>query len=231
MSGYGYDGKQKHIFDDREGFIKSNMPLVGYVTARFMGRGYEYEDLYQYGCIGLIKAVDRFDPNYGVTFSTYAVPLIIGEIKRFLRGDGSVHVSRTIRENAVKIMKAVNDEKNRGCDLTVEDLSMKTGLDRQETVLAMSAMYPVKSLYEPVGGDGDILLQDVLGNDDGESVTNGIALKQAIAVLDEKERELIMRRYYQRHTQTLIAADMGMTQVQISRMEKRVLDKLRSILK
>lgn len=206
------------------------MPLVGFVTARFMGRGYDYDDLYQYGCIGLIKAVDRFDPDYGVTFSTYAVPLIIGEIKRFLRGDGAVHVSRTIRENAVKVVKALDEAGKEGKSPSMDDVCQRTGLDRQDAVLAMSALSPVKSLYEPVAGDGEILLQDMLGTDDGQQLTDNIAIDQALEALEESERELILRRYFRRHTQTAIACDLGMTQVQVSRMEKKVLEKLRKLL-
>ena len=216
--------------ESRDERIRQNMPLVGFVTARFMGRGYEYEDLYQYGCIGLIKAVDRFDPSYGVTFSTYAVPLIIGEIKRFLRGDGAVHVSRTIRENALKVVRVLDEAGKDGKALSVDEVCRDTGLDRQDAVLAMSALAPVKSLQEPVAGDGEILLQDMLGRDEGQQLTDSIALKQALEALDGQERELILRRYFRRHTQTAIASDLGMTQVQISRMEKKVLEKLRDLL-
>lgn len=216
--------------ESRDERIRQNMPLVGFVTSRFMGRGYEYDDLYQYGCIGLIKAVDRFDPSYGVTFSTYAVPLIIGEIKRFLRGDGAVHVSRTIRENALKVVRVLDEAGKDGKALSVDEVCRDTGLDRQDAVLAMSALAPVKSLQEPVAGDGEILLQDMLGRDEGQQLTDSIALKQALEALDEQERELILRRYFRRHTQTAIASDLGMTQVQISRMEKKVLEKLRDLL-
>jgi len=215
---------------ERDNFIKKNMPLVGFVTARFIGRGYDYDDLYQYGCIGLIKAADRYDPDYGVTFSTYAVPLIIGEIKRFIRGDGSVHVSRTIRENAVKLIQALDNAEMNGDHVTIDFLCNVTGLTKQEAVLAMSALTPVKSLSEPVSGEGEILLQDVLGNDEGENITDHIALGQAMASLSEEEQNIIARRYYHRHTQTLIANEMGLTQVQISRMEKRILQKLRTYL-
>ena len=216
--------------ESRDERIRQNMPLVGFVTSRFMGRGYEYDDLYQYGCIGLIKAVDRFDPSYGVTFSTYAVPLIIGEIKRFLRGDGAVHVSRTIRENALKVVRVLDEAGKDGKALSVDEVCRDTGLDRQDAVLAMSALAPVKSLQEPVAGDGEILLQGMLGRDEGQQLTDSIALKQALEALDEQERELILRRYFRRHTQTAIASDLGMTQVQISRMEKKVLEKLRDLL-
>lgn len=207
--------------------ITANLALVGFVAARFMGRGYEYDDIYQYGCIGLIKAVDRFDPDYGVAFSTYAVPLIAGEIKRFMRSDGSLHISRTIRENASKLASALNESDAKP---TLDDLHAKTGLDRQEIILAMSALAPVKSLSEPVAGDGELTLQDMLGNDDMAALNDRIALSQAMSHLDDSERDLLLRRYYHRHTQTAIAGDMGLSQVQISRMESKVLKKLRSML-
>lgn len=206
------------------------MPLVGYVTARFLGRGYEYEDLYQYGCIGLIKAVDRFNPDYGVAFSTYAVPLIIGEIKRFLRGDGSVHVSRTIKENARRVMCIIEDAEKEGIAPTIEYISSRTGLDRQEAVLAISALSPVKSIYEPISADGEIQIQDMLSNESVFDENDSIAVSQAMCRLDLREKELIIRRYYKRHTQTAIANEFGMTQVQISRLEKKILEKLQKML-
>jgi RNA polymerase sporulation-specific sigma factor len=211
----------------RSDAITSNMALVGFVAARFMGRGYDYEDIYQYGCIGLIKAVDRFDPSYGVAFSTYAVPLIAGEIKRFMRSDGAVHISRTIKENAVKVAAALNSVDGKA---SLEDVCRITDLNKQDAVMAMSAMAPVRSLSEPVAGDGELTLQDMLGCDDSEMVTDRIALKQALDMLDERERELMMRRYYLRHTQTSIAGELGLSQVQVSRMESKVLKKLRGMM-
>lgn len=212
----------------RDEAIRANLALVGYVAGRFLGRGYDYEDLYQCGCIGLIKAVDRFDPHYGVAFSTYAVPLIIGEIKRFLREDGPVHVSRTIKENAAKVARAMEENAQGG--VTMDEICEQTGLDRQEAVLALHSLAPVKSLAEPVAGDGELLLQDMLGADDTGKVTDELALRQALEKLEEPERELILKRYFERHTQTAIAGDMGLTQVQISRMERKVLKKLRDLL-
>ena len=197
------------------------------MAARFMGRGYDYEDIYQYGCIGLIKAVDRFDPSYGLAFSTYAVPLIAGEIKRFMRSDGAVHISRTIKENAAKVAGALNSIDGKA---SLDDVCKCTGLDRQDALMAMSAMAPVRSLSEPVAGDGELTLQDMLGRDDSDKVTDRIALKQALDMLDDRERDLVMRRYYLRHTQTSIAGELGLSQVQVSRMESKVLKKLRRIL-
>lgn len=171
--------------------------------------------------------MDRFDPSYGVAFSTYAVPLIAGEIKRFMRSDGSVHISRTIKENAAKLAQVLNDGSERP---SMDEICRKTGLDRQEALLAMSALAPVKSLSEPVAGEGELTLQDMLGRDDTGSITDNIALKQAIGNLDTMERDLVMRRYYLRHTQTSIAGDMGLSQVQVSRMESKILKKLRGML-
>lgn len=203
---------------------------MGYVAARFLGRGYDYDDLYGYGCIGLIKAVDRFDASYGVAFSTYAVPLIIGEIRRFLREDGIVHVSRTIRENASKVAGVIDLANSRGASVSMDEICEETGLDRQEAVLAFHALAPVKSLTEPLAGDGELLLQDMLGTDEGGKIDDALALKQALDSLDPDERTLIVRRYYERHTQMSIAGDLGLSQVQISRMEKKVLKKLRDLL-
>lgn len=158
------------------------------------------------------------------------MPLIIGEIKRFLREDGQVHISRTIKENAAKIAKAMDGKTTQGEDITMDAICEETGLDRQEAVLALHSLSPVKSLTEPMAGDGDLLLQDMLGTDEGDKVDDELALKQALDQLDQQERDLILKRYFDRHTQTAIAQDMGLTQVQISRMEKKVLKKLRSML-
>jgi RNA polymerase sporulation-specific sigma factor len=164
-----------------------------------------------------------------VAFSTYAVPLIIGEIKRFLREDGPVHVSRTIKENAAKVARAMDAAASQG-GVTMDEICEETGLDRQDAVLALHSLAPVKSLAEPVAGDGELLLQDMLGTDDSEQITDSLALRQALDLLEENERELILKRYFERHTQTAIALDMGLTQVQISRMEKKVLKKLHDML-
>lgn len=222
--------EKKFDTHDRETRIKDNMALVGFVAGRFTGRGYDYEDLYQYGCIGLIKAVDRFDPDYGVAFSTYAVPLIIGEIKRFLRSDGSVHISRTIRENAFKILNMMQSKEQSSENMSISDVSNSIGLSKYDAILAISSLKPVRSLSEPLNDDEGILLQDVIGKEENTSVNDNIAIKQAMDTLTEDERELIRRRYYMRHTQTAIAGDMGLSQVQISRMEKKVLLKLRGML-
>ncbi len=140
-----------------------------------------------------------------------------------------MHVSRTIQENAAKVARAMDASAAQG-GVTMDEICEETGLDRQDAVLALHSLAPVKSLTEPMAGDGELLLQDMLGTDDTSQVTESLALKQALDALSESERELILKRYFERHTQTAIASDLGLTQVQISRMEKKVLKKLRDLL-
>lgn len=195
-----------------------------------MGRGAEFDDLYQWGCLGLVKAIDRFDPDYPVQFSTYAVPVIMGEIRRFLRDDGLVHVSRTIHEQARRIETyAAEYEKREGRRPDVAEISEALGLERDSVVLAMNSKNRVRSLSEPVNGEDALRLMDVLGTEPMRRVDNRLTLAQLIRDLPPKERAIIVRRYFQCHTQTQIARDMGLTQVQVSRMESRILKRLRAL--
>lgn len=204
------------------------MPLVHYVARRFRDRGAEYEDLYQYGCIGLIKAVDRFDPAYNVCFSTYAVPIIMGEIRRFLRDDGPVHISRSIRENASAVEKYRSEYcAQNGREPDIEEVCTATSISREGVLLALNACRRVRSLSEPAGGEGEISLMDVIGETPMEKIDSRIALAQLLKSLSPDERTLIIRRYFHAHTQTAIAKDMGVSQVQISRLESRILKRLR----
>ena len=201
--------------------------LVHYVVKRFEGRSRERDDLVQLGRLGLIKAARNFDPEaYQVRFSTYAVPLIMGEIRRFLRDDGQVHVARSIRENAVKLARL---REECGDDVPLDEMAAKLGLSREDALLAMEASYSVRSLSEPLG-DGDLLLQDTIGADDTAALVNRIDLMTMLDSLPAQERELIRRRYFLDQTQTSIAADLGMTQVQVSRMESRILKRLRGMV-
>ena len=201
-----------------------------YIVKRFMGRGAEFDDLYQWGCLGLVKAIDRFDPDYPVQFSTYAVPVIMGEIRRFLRDDGLVHVSRTIREQARRIeVYAAEFEKREGRKPDVAEIAGALGMDRDGVVLAMNSKNRVRSLSEPVNGDSELRLMDVLGTEPMRRVDNRLALAGLIRDLPPKERAIIIRRYFQCHTQTQIAKDMGLTQVQVSRLESRILKRLRAL--
>ena len=213
----------------REELVEENLPLVHFVLKRFRDRGAEYEDLYQYGCIGLVKAVDRFDPSFNVRFSTYAVPIILGEVRRYLRDDGPVHVSRTIHDNAVTVERfraAFREERER--EPTVNEIAEGTRLDREDVVLAMNANRRVRSLSEPVGAGGELRLMDVLGTDTMERIDSRLMLSNLLRELSPDERTIIVRRYFQSHTQSAIARDMGISQVQVSRMESRIIKRMRA---
>lgn len=214
----------------REQLVKDNLALVKYIVKRFMGRGAEFDDLFQWGCLGLLKAIDRFDPEYPVRFSTYAVPVIMGEIRRFLRDDGLVHVSRTINEQARRIGKYIEafearEHRRPELDEIAEALSM----DRESVVLAMNSRNRVRSLSEPVRGDSELRLMDVIGTEPMNKVDNRLTLSRLLRDLTDQERAVIVRRYFQSHTQSQIARDMGMTQVQVSRMESRILKRMRGM--
>lgn len=212
----------------REEVIRDNLPLVRYVLKRFQDRSAEYEDLYQYGCMGLVKAVDRFDPSYEARFSTYAVPVIMGEIRRYLRDSGPIHVSRTIRENAVKIerfrQKYIEEQ---GCEPNLSQISKALALSEESAVLAANACRRVRSLNEPIDSYGDLRLMDVIGADGMEDADKCILLSKLLQDLSPEERRLIIRRYFHSNTQSEIAKDMGISQVQVSRLESRILKRMR----
>lgn len=217
----------------REVLIEQNLGLVHHIVKRFVGRGTDAEDLFQIGTIGLMKSIDKFDTRYQVKFSTYAVPLIAGEIKRFLRDDGMVKVSRSVKENGMKIYLAkekLNREKNG--EPTIQEIAEEAALTVDEVVLALEANAQVDSIYRSVcGNDGkEILLVDQLsaqGADAEEQIMNRLLVKQLLTKLSETERRLIELRYFQNKTQTLVAKELGISQVQVSRMEKKILLGLR----
>ncbi|MDO4323966.1 MAG: SigF/SigG family RNA polymerase sporulation sigma factor [Lachnospiraceae bacterium] len=216
----------------REQLVEENMGLVYTVVRRFLGRGCEQEDLVQIGCIGLLKAIDNFDTSYDVRFSTYAVPMIAGEIKRFLRDDGIIKVSRILKESAAKAFRARELlEKREGAEPTMEEISKETGISPEELVLAMEAVSDVESLSQTIySGDGTpVLLGDRLPDrqDRNEELLNRMLLKELLGLLEEQEQEIIRLRYFEDCTQVQVALRLGMTQVQVSRSEKRILKKLR----
>ena len=217
----------------RDTLVKENLGLVWSIVHRFANRGYEAEDLFQIGSIGLMKAIDRFDTGFDVKFSTYAVPVITGEIKRFLRDDGMIKVSRTLKENSWKISLAVQKLQEKwGRDVTIREIAGETGLDTEEILMAMEANTRIDSLNKPVSApDGkEICLEDQIPGtgDDKEKVHNRILLEQLLGTLNAKERQLIYMRYFQDRTQTDVARELNMTQVQVSRMEKKLLSRMRS---
>lgn len=221
---------------ERDALVTANTGLVYMVLKRFLNRGHEQEDLFQIGVIGLIKAIDKFDTTKDFSFSTYAVPMIIGEIRRFLRDDGMIHVSRQVKDNARRIA-IVKEElrKNSNHDPTIEELVEKTGLSVEEIVVAMEATTEVESIYQPVGGQSDgsqLVLADQLEDSRANELEliNRITVVQMLDSLQEKERRLIELRYLQGKTQTESAKELGMNQVAVSRLEKKILLFLRQQL-
>lgn len=219
----------------RDQLVQNNLGLVWSVVRRFASRGYDSEDLFQIGCIGLMKAIDKFDVTLELKFSTYAVPMILGEIKRFLRDDGLIKVSRSIKENGWRVKSAADKiAKRQGRDATMEELEKETALSSEEIVLAMEATMEVESIHKTVyQGDGnELTLADKLTavGDDKERILNQMLLKQLLDGLDEKERHLIILRYFQDKTQTEVAKELGISQVQVSRLEKKILIRMRQAI-
>ncbi len=217
----------------REVLIENNLGLVHHIVKRFLGRGHDAEDLFQIGSIGLMKAIDKFDLSYDVKFSTYAVPMISGEIKRFLRDDGMVKVGRTLKENGFKVKIAREKLTQRlGREPHIQEVAAEAQLTEEEVVMAMEAGAEVESIYQSVyQSDGsEIYLVDKLVSEDRdkEELLNHMLLEQLLQELDEKERELINMRYFQEQTQTEVAKRLGISQVQVSRLEKRILIRMRA---
>ncbi|MCD8333562.1 MAG: sigma-70 family RNA polymerase sigma factor [Clostridiales bacterium] len=218
----------------RDELVQNNIGLVRSIVYRFRNRGYEAEDLFQVGCIGLIKAIDHFDLTYDVRFSTYAVPLITGEIRRFLRDDGMLKVSRTLKQQALTVNRAAEQWRNaHGREAALEELSAQTGIPTEDIVLAISANAEVDSLYRRIPGDAgrEITLQEQIRDEKNEIEMrlNHVFLEQALAARTKEERQLISLRYFHRKTQTETAKTLGMTQVQVSRKEKKLLLKMRAM--
>lgn len=224
---------QKGDKEARELLFHKNTGLIRHIVKRYLGRGCEAEDLFQLGAIGLIKAIEKFDPDYGVCFSTYAVPMIAGEMRRFLRDDGMVKVSRGIKENLWKIRR-VSEELGQklGRDVSLQELSKETGIAIEDIVIALDAGKDVESIYKTVyQSDGnEIYLLDQIGgkaDSEGEQVLNRMLLDSLLEKLDGKERLLIQLRFCENQTQVETACRLGMTQVQVSRMEKKLLLRMR----
>lgn len=221
---------------ERDALITANMGLIYMVLKRFVNRGHEQEDLFQIGVIGLMKAIDKFDVTKDFSFSTYAVPMIIGEIRRFLRDDGMIHVSRQIKDNARKIAIVKEQwKKKKNHDPTVEELAQETGLSMEDIVVAMDASSEVESIYQPIAGQqdgGKLMLADQLADhrSSDADLINKITVAQMLDSLGEKERLLIELRYMEGKTQTESAKVLGMNQVAVSRLEKKILLFLRQQL-
>ncbi|WP_330622333.1 SigF/SigG family RNA polymerase sporulation sigma factor [Roseburia sp. MSJ-14] len=219
----------------RDTMVKENMGLIWSIVRRFNNRGYELEDLFQIGSIGLMKAIDKFDTSFEVKFSTYAVPMITGEIKRFLRDDGLIKVSRSIKENGAKIKQARERlQAERGRDITLQELSDETGMERTEIVMALEANGEVESIYKTYAPENgkETCLADRLPQekDSHEVLINHMLLEQLLKELKEEERQLIQMRYFEECTQMQVAEKLGISQVQVSRMEKKILLSMRKKL-
>ena len=226
-----HDGDQQA----REQLVLGNVGLVWSIVRRFAGRGHELDDLYQIGCIGLIKAIDKFNLEFDVKFSTYAVPMITGEIKRFLRDDGMIKVSRSLKELGIRV-NSVREQMlwELGREPGLDELAKRVGASREEVAASMEAATEVESIYKNVGAgeEQNLRLLDRLPDEreEQEELLNRMVLNQLLNQLESKEREIIMRRYFENQTQSQIAADLHISQVQVSRLEKKILRKMRVYL-
>ena len=220
--------------EDMTKLIEDNNGLIWSIVRRFGGRGYDIEDLYQIGSIGFIKAIQRFDTNFEVRLSTYAVPYILGEIKRYIRDDGPIKVSRSIKELNIKILELQKEYfKKYGKEITLDEIAKEFRTTKEEITMALDSARPVDSIEEEQYRDNktdktiSILEQISTGKDEQTEITNKIAIKNMIKELNEKEKEIIVLRYYRQKTQMQVSKILGITQVQVSRIERKVLDNMK----
>ena len=211
--------------------VEANTGLIWSIVKRFSGRGHAAEDLYQIGCIGMIKAIQRFDTSYNVRISTYAVPYILGEIKRFIRDDGPIKISRSIKELATKINELQRQNINKtGEELQIGELAEKLDVTKEEIVVALDAIRKPESIdeevYDEVGGETKISKIST-NKDETGSIINKLCVQELINDLAEREKKIIILRYFKGKTQTEVAERLGITQVQVSRLEKKILTEMR----
>lgn len=215
----------------KERLLVENSSLLKSIVKRFLGRGVEYDDLFQLASIGFLKAITNFDERFSVKFSTYAVPMIIGEIKRFLRDDGSVKVSRIIKSLGSKIRKYTESLKEKNMpEPTIDELATVFGVDKEDVVLAIGSSRQTVSIYERVNDDGNkpIEFVDTLeSNETEEDLTDKLLLKELIQNLNEREKRVIILRYYSDRTQSEVAKELGVSQVQVSRLETKIIEKMK----
>lgn len=216
-----------------EQILKDNNGLTWSIVKRFTGRGYEIEDLYQIGCLGFIKAIKRFDTSFDVKISTYAVPYILGEIKRFIRDDGLIKVSRSIKELGIKIRELEQEYmKKEGKEININLLAEKLNVTKEEIAVAIDSSRTIESINDDSQDDDKISKIETIstGKDEATMIIDKISIKELIENLNTREKEIIMLRYYKEKTQTEVAQILGITQVQVSRIEKRILTSMRSKL-
>lgn len=220
--------------DAKDVLLKNNDLLIRSIVKRFRNKGVEYDDLYQLGCIGFLKAIKNFDENFGVVFSTYAVPMIIGEIKRFLRDDGTIKVSRLIKSQAATINKYVQSRANQtGESPTVDEICAALNMQREDVVLALDSSKMPISLSESVDDGSDKkseLIEKIPSQEREDDMIDKILLRSLIEKLPERERKIVVMRYYRDNTQSEIAEALGVSQVQISRIENKIIKTFKSLL-
>lgn len=225
------DYKENNNLKAREELISGNLKLVLSVIKRFHNRGENLDDLFQVGCVGLIKAIDNFDTSHGVRFSTYAVPMIIGEIRRYLRDNNSLRVSRSLRDIAYKSMQAKEKLTAKfGREPTIEEIAEETEIKKKDIVIALEAIVEPVSLYEPIysdGGDTIFVLDQVGDKNDDKNWLGEIAMKEAIKQLDKREKNILYLRFFGGKTQMEVAQEIGISQAQVSRLEKNALTKIK----
>lgn len=234
-----YENTIQDIIDAQNGnqetmskLVEENNGLIWSIVKRFQGRGYELEDLYQIGSIGFIKSIKRFDVSFDVKLSTYAVPYILGEIKRFIRDDGSIKVSRSIKELAMKIKDVeAKHLREKGEEITILQIAKELNVSKEEVAIALDSLRPTVSIYEDTysNDEGGISFLDTLSTnvDEAEQLSNKLAIKQMIESLEQREKEIILLRYYKNKTQMEVAKILGISQVQVSRIEKKILNSMK----
>lgn len=231
-----YENDIKFILEAKEDkeklgiLVQQNSGLVWSVVKRFLKRGYEAEDLYQIGSIGLIKAIKNFNPEYEVKLSTYAVTYILGEIKRFIRDDGIIKVSRSIKELCVKIKDIENRKIKEGKNVTIEEIAKELKVDKEEIILALDSMKQVESIFVESNDDkNNTTLLDKLSNDknEEEEVVNEISIKDMLRKMEKRDKEIILLRYFKGKTQSEVAKILNISQVQVSRLEKKILNNMK----
>lgn len=227
-----YVRKAKKGDEKAKGIIFSaNEPLIKSIIRRFKNKGVEYDDLYQIASIGFLKAINNFDENFGVKFSTYTVPMIIGEIKRYMRDNGAIKVSRTLKILANKINRFIDDYSGKHNDSpSVELLSEEFGVSQEEVVIALDSSKMPLSIFDKFDDEdeGQELIDKIPYSDNEENTLNKIHLTSIIESLSERERKIIMLRYYRDKTQSEIAENLGVSQVQVSRLENKIIEKMRA---
>ena len=218
--------------DEMAILVEKNQGLIWNIAKRFFGRGYDKEDIYQIGCLGFIKAIRRFDSSYDVKLSTYAVTYILGEIKKFLRDDGPVKVSRSLKELNTKINELKNEYIKKGVDLNILEIAKILRIPKEEIAMAIESGNSVESIERNLFENNDYNISDTLSSniDEATLISNKITVRAMIANLTDKEKEIIMLRFYKDKTQTEVSKILGISQVQVSRIEKRILSRMKQQL-